>query len=72
MSKLYTGKIDVSKIDKTKIFEGKKGSYLNLDIWVNDEADLYGNEIAIRQQTGQTEENIYLGNAKEFNLKKQV
>ena len=70
MSKLYTGKIDISKIDETKIFEGKKGKYLNLDIWVNDEADLYGNKVNIRQQTAQTEENIYLGNAKEFNLKK--
>lgn len=70
MSKLYTGKIDISKIDETKIFEGKKGRYLNIDIWVNDVADLYGNEVAIRQQTDQTEENIYLGNAAQFNLKK--
>ena len=70
MSKLYSGKIDISKIDETKIFEGKKGKYLNLDIWLNDEPDLYGNQITIRQQTTQTEENIYLGNAKEFKFKK--
>jgi len=43
MSKLYHAKIDLAKIDKEKIFVGKKGKYIDLAIWLNDEADNYGN-----------------------------
>jgi len=66
MSKMYTGKIDVLKIDKAKLFEGKKGTYLDLMIWINDEPDKYGNHLSIQQHTKQGEDKIYLGNCKEF------
>lgn len=35
-------KIDVSKIDKKRIFKGKKGSYIDLITFVNEEPDQYG------------------------------
>jgi hypothetical protein len=68
MSKLLTGSIDVSKIDKSKLFKspatGK--SYLNVSIWINDENDQYGNCASIQQSTKKGEDKIYLGNLKEF------
>jgi hypothetical protein len=66
MSKLYLAKLDVTKIDKSKIFEGKKGKYLDLSIWINDKEDNYGNILSIQQSTRKEEESIYLGNGKEY------
>lgn len=78
MSKLLTGSIDLSKIDKTKIVSvDKEGNpfknnakYLNIVVWVNDEPDRYGNTASI--QIGQSKEEreagakaIYIGNLKE-------
>ena len=42
MSKMYYGSIDVSKIDKTKLYQGKKGTYCNVTIWVNDQVEVKG------------------------------
>jgi len=71
MAKLISLKIDVSKIDKTKLFKGEKGTYLDLTVSVNDEPDNYGNDVAAWQ--GQTKEEVsakaqktYLGNGKVF------
>lgn len=64
MNKLITAKIDVSKIDKSKLFKGEKGTYLDLTIWVNEAPDRFGNDISIEQRTGKGEDKIYLGNGK--------
>lgn len=76
MSKMYYGQIDVSKISKEKLYQGKKGTYLNLTIWVNDEKDNYGNIASI--QEGQTKEEReakrpvnYLGNLKTNDVPQQ-
>lgn len=66
MSKLYTGSIDVTKIDKEKLYKGEKGTYLNLTIWINDQPDNYGNTMSIQQTTPKDMPKNYLGNAKEF------
>ena len=70
MSKMYYGSIDVKKIDKSKLHEGAKGTYLNIVAWVNDEPDQYGNKVSIQQ--GQTIDErqsgapkVFLGNLKE-------
>ena len=69
MSKLVNVSIDVTKIDKSRLFEGKKGTYLDCDIWINDEADDYGNTVSVNmRQTKEERENkerkIYIGNGK--------
>lgn len=71
MAKLISLRLDVSKIDKSRLFEGKKGTYLDLTVSVNDQADDYGNNVACWQ--GQTKEEVqnkagknYLGNGKVF------
>ena len=48
---MQRAKIDVTKIDKTGIFEGKKGRYLDLTLIENkDGTDSYGNDGFIAQE----------------------
>ena len=70
MSKMITARIDVTKIVKTLLFKGKKGTYLDLIIWVNDKPDKYGNDISIQQRTGKDDPKIYIGEGK-FYVKKE-
>lgn len=78
MSKLLTGSIDLNKIDKTKIVSTDKNGnpfengakYLNVVIWINDEADKYGNNASIQISQSKEEREagvkaIYIGNLKE-------
>ena len=71
MGKALVGRIDVTKIDKSKLFEGKKGTYLDIIIWINDELDQYGNNASIQQTLSKEEreagaKKIYLGNLKDL------
>lgn len=67
MSKLFTGSIDLSKINKNLLYTHKDGrKFLNFSLWLNDEPDQYGNIISVQQQTKKGEDKIYLGNAKEY------
>jgi hypothetical protein len=66
MSTLISGSIDLTKIDKEKLVNGK---YLNIQISINDNSDQYGNNVGIT--IGQTKEEreakakkTYIGNAK--------
>jgi hypothetical protein len=63
-------KIDVTKIDKSKLFEGKNGAkYLDMTVFVNvDEADQYGNNGMITQskKKDDTENGSILGNCRIF------
>jgi hypothetical protein len=78
MSKLLTGSIDLNKIDKTKIVSTDKNGnpfengakYLNVVVWINDEADQYGNNASIQIIQSKEEREagakaIYIGNLKE-------
>ena len=66
-------KIDVSKIDKARLFKGEKGTYLDLQTFIElDEQDQYGNNGFIAQsqtkderQAGASKPPI-LGNCKVF------
>ena len=69
MSKLISIKIDVTKIDKAHLYKGEKGTYLNADLWINDEPDKFGNDASVSMS--QTKEDrtakkpkIYIGNGK--------
>lgn len=73
MSKVAVSlKIDVSKIDKARLFSGQKGTYLDATIFVDlDQLDQYGNSGMITQDVSKDEKaqgikgNI-LGNGKVF------
>ena len=74
---MLTGSIDLNKIDRTKIVSTNKdgkpfengAKYLNVVVWINDEADQYVNNASI--QISQTkdereagEKATYIGNLK--------
>lgn len=66
MGKLITASIDVTKIDKAMLIKGKKGTYLNLSIWINDSPDQFGNDVSVQQKTEKDAPKIYLGNGKTY------
>ena len=62
-------RIDVTKIDKSALYEGKKGKYLSLVVWPNKsgEPDEYGNIATVKQDMGaerKGEQTPIIGNAK--------
>lgn len=73
MSKIGVSlKIDVSKIDKNRLFSGQKGTYLDATVFIDvDQLDQYGNSGMITQDVSKEEKqqgvkgNI-LGNCKVF------
>ena len=40
--------------------------YINLDMWVNDTPDQYGNDIAIKVYNKETKESKFVGNGKQY------
>jgi len=69
MASIISANIDLTKIEKAKIYEGKKGKYYPITIVLNDELGQYGDSGYI--QTEQTKEErdakmpkSYLGNVK--------
>lgn len=71
MARLINLKVDVTKIDKSRLYQGTKGTYLDLVVSLNDEADQFGNDVATWQnQTEEERKNKspknYLGNGKTF------
>jgi hypothetical protein len=62
-------KLDVTKIDKTKLFQGKQGTYLDAVIFLKDTPDQYGNNGMIVQSVSAEErtqgiKGAILGNVK--------
>ena len=67
--KISTGSIDVTKIDKERIYKGKKGKYLSITIRLNDEPDQYDQNGMITQSISREEkesgmQGAILGNVK--------
>ena len=46
-------------------FEGKKGKYVPVTVWVNDEVDQFGNTVSIQIYNKDTKQATYLANLKE-------
>lgn len=68
--------LDVKKIDKTKLYVGKKGTYLDAVVFLKDEADQYGNHGFIVQSVSKEERDRgvkgeILGNVKLLDQKEQ-
>ena len=64
---MITGKINVNLISQGKLFQGKKGKYLNI-VLIETPASKYG-DYMIKQQGEKGEEMPILGNAKIFTPK---
>lgn len=58
MAKKLTIKIDVTKILKDRLYQGKSGKYLTITASLNDEPDQYGNlGIVLHELTKEEREN---------------
>ena len=66
MSKLLFGKINLSKIDKSKLFTGEKGIWMDVTIWLNDTPDKYGNDMSIEQSVDKGDDKIFIGSGKYY------
>tara|TARA_R110000803_G_scaffold72253_2_gene135854 strand:- start:172 stop:483 length:312 start_codon:yes stop_codon:yes gene_type:complete len=69
MASIIATSIDLTKIPKDKIINGKKGKYIPITITLNDELDQFGNQGPVSVQQSKDErdakgEKVYLGNVK--------
>ena len=69
MAKILNVSINVDKINKGKLIKGKKGTYLSLNIAVNDEKDQFDNDCSVWENQSKEERDSkasknYLGNGK--------
>ena len=69
MSTFITSSINLNKIDKAKIIKGEKGQYLNLVIYVKDEANQFGKDVSIEQSVQKGDTKIFLGDGKVYKPK---
>jgi hypothetical protein len=72
MAQLLAVSIDLTKIDKSQIVEGKNGGkYVNVTLSVNDTEDQYGNNVSLWQSQSKEEREAkanrnFLGNGKKL------
>ena len=72
MGKIINNKVDVTKLDKSKFFVGKKGTYANITVAENmDGESEYGDTHYVFESQSKEERDAktpknYLGNGKEF------
>ena len=69
MASIIKASIDLTKIPKDKIYQGKKGKYLPITITLNDEPDQFGNQgpVVVEQTKDERDAKAaktYLGNVK--------
>ena len=74
---IINANLDLTKIPKAKIYKGKKGSYIPVTIFVNDEVDQFGNNTSViisqtKEEREAKEPRIYLGNGKTAALMNQT
>jgi hypothetical protein len=70
MARIISVSLDLTKIDKSKIYEHQNGSkYFQIDIVVNDEKDKFGQDVWVTASQNKEERDgkvpkVYLGNGK--------
>lgn len=59
---------NVSKIDTSKGYQGEKGLYVKLEVWINDVYDKHGNNCSIAQvyESEGKVSKIYIGNGRAY------
>ena len=69
---MITVSIDVTKLDKSRFYKGKKGTYVNLTL-IESPNDQYGNTHLVVQSSTKEERDAglvlpFIGNAKDFKI----
>lgn len=71
MSALATVQINLNEIPKELIYNGKKGSYITLQLGINDQTNKFGQNISVTIPQSQEDREAkkpkkYIGNGKVF------
>jgi hypothetical protein len=69
MAQIIRVSINIDQIDETRLYQGKKGRYLDLTLFLKDEVDQYGNHGFVTQNISKEEREggvkmPIIGNAK--------
>jgi len=69
MSAIVNFSLDLSKLPKEKIVKGKKGTYINLSMSLNDQTNAYGQNASVtvaqsKEERDAKEDRVYVGNGK--------
>lgn len=69
MAGIIKASIDLTKIPKEKIVDGKKGKYINIVVNVNNDTDQFGNQASVvvdqtKEERDAKTAKTYLGNGK--------
>ena len=69
MAGIIKASIDLTKIPKEKIVDGKKGKYINIVVNVNNDVDQFGNQASVivdqtKDERAAKAAKTYLGNGK--------
>ena len=67
MSAIVNFSLDLSKLPKEKMIKGKKGTYINLSLSVNDETNQYGSNASVtlsqtKEERDAKQDKLYVGN----------
>jgi len=65
--KLVKIRINLKKLDKSRFFVGKEGTYCDLDVWINEETNSFGFDASVSHTQSKEERDskvpkIYVGN----------
>ena len=67
MSAIVNFSLDLSKLPKEKMIKGKKGTYINLSLSVNDETNQFGQNASVfvsQTKEEKDQKKNYVGNGK--------
>ena len=69
MSAIVNFSLDLSKLPQDKIIKGKKGSYINLSLSLNDQTNQFGSNASViitqtKEEREAKQDRLYVGNGK--------
>jgi hypothetical protein len=69
MSAIVNFSLDLTKLPKDKMIKGKKGTYINLSLNLNDQTNQFGSNASVvvsqsKEEREAKEERVYVGNGK--------
>lgn len=69
MSAIVNFSLDLSKLPKEKMVKGKKGTYINLTLSINDQTNKFGSNASVtlaqsKEDREAKQDKVYVGNGK--------
>lgn len=69
MSAIVNFSLDLTKLPKEKMIKGKKGTYINLSLNVNDQTNQYGKNASVivsqsKEEREAKQDRLYVGNGR--------